>query len=613
MTALAALGLAGQANAAFTTGRCAGDDIIGRGASFARDAHDKVFIPNFPNVYCIGTPGFGTINVTYESQGSGNGRRSMKVRNDTPRFGMTDEPPTPAEIAQMNAGTGDNPANTDTIATDNGQIHVVPAAVGAVAPLVNFPDDCDPTKLPDAARTDDPLNAADDNLIRVRFTKQQFEGIWAKDAGFEDWTEVFPALAVGDADCGDDEPIIRVVRQDESGTSFAFKDYLNTIDPAEGWLTTWGSGANGTRDWPGAQFGTGGQCGGTAAPGREADATDQLTSACASGNDDLTIKLVATDGSVGYSDISTARNNNPSLAIDPTDNTAPFDNDVYWTQIPNGSNQFAEPTFDQTRGFRTDGVKGSNCQTANFANVPSSTTGDWSQVSGVNATTGYGICTLTYGLVFDDNADVWGNTPGEESKARTVKDYWQNALSDGAQGQLFSNDYAALPAQILALSRAGIDSVDWDKGTGSGSGGGGGGGAGGGSTGGGGGSTPPPISNRFSLPRKSISSRTGGATISVKLPGPGMLEMVGTARVQTGGKARVSAAKTIKVGRVVLNASKAGTFNLALKPSAAAKKVLRKKGKLKVTLKLTFTPAGGTPSTTTTSLVLKLRRQGRSS
>ena len=64
LTALAALGLASQANAAFTTGRCAGDDIIGRGASFARDAHDKVFIPNFPNVYCIGTPGFGTINVT---------------------------------------------------------------------------------------------------------------------------------------------------------------------------------------------------------------------------------------------------------------------------------------------------------------------------------------------------------------------------------------------------------------------------------------------------------------------------------------------------------------------------------------------------------------------
>ena len=33
----------------------------------------------------------------------------------------------------------------------------------------------------------------------------------------------------------------------------------------------------------------------------------------------------------------------------------------------------------------------------------------------------------------------------------------------------------------------------------------------------------------------------------------------------------------------MLNANKGGTFNLTLKPSAAAKKLLRKKGKLKVT------------------------------
>jgi ABC-type phosphate transport system substrate-binding protein len=586
--ALAAIGLAPQANAAFTTGKCAGDDITGRGASFARDAHDKVFIFNFPNVFCIGTPGFGTINVTYESQGSGNGRRSMKVRDDSPRFGMTDEPPTPAEIAQMNAGTGDDPASEDRIATDNGQIHVVPAAVGAVAPLVNFPDGCDPADLDAESNT-----STDPALMRVRFTKSEFEGIWAKDAGFERWNEVFPELT--DAAC--DRPIIRVVRQDDSGTSFTFKDYLDTIDPAEGWLTTYAAGANRTREWPEAQFGTDGQCDPTGAPGREADTTDQLTSACASGNDDLTIKLVATDGSVGYSDISTARNNNPSLAVDP----AGGDNDVYWTQIQNGSGQFTEPTAS-ANGFRTDGLKGSNCQAANFSNVPDSTLGDWSQVSGVNALNGYGICTFTYGLVFDDNADVWGDTPTEERKARTVKDYWQNALSDGAQGQLFSNDYAQLPADVLALARAGINSVDWNKGTGGGGGGGGTGdtGGGGGDTGGGGNPAPIKASNRFSLPRKTISSRTGGATVAVKLPGPGKLVMLGTAKA---GK------KKVKVGQVVLTANKAGTFKLTLKPSAAAKKLLRKKGKLKVSLRFTFMPRGGTASTSTTSLTLKLKKR----
>jgi ABC-type phosphate transport system substrate-binding protein len=604
--ALLAFGPAPQANAAFTTGKCAGEDITGRGASFARDAHDKVFIFNFPNVYCIGTPGFGAIKVTYESQGSGAGRLSMKVRGDSPRFGMTDEPPTVAEVAQMNAGTGNDPAASDDNPNDNGLIHVVPAAVGAVAPLVNFPNDCDPDLLPQAARTDDEASAADDALIRVRFTKAQFEGIWAKDPGFERWDDVFTEL---DADDDCDKPIIRVVRFDESGTSFTFKDYLNTIDGAEGWLTTFGSGPNGTQEWPEAPFGDGGQCGATAAPGSLPDATDQLTSACASGNDDLTIKLVATDGSVGYSDISTARNNSPSLAIDP----AGGDNDVYWTQIQNGSGAFTEPTADPN-GFRTNGNKGSNCQAANFSNVPATTLGDWSQVSGVNALVGYGICTFTYGLVFDDNADVWGNSPAEESMARTVKDYWQNALSDGAQGQLFSNDYAQLPADVLAIARAGINGVDWDKGEGAGSDpGGGNSNPGGGGNAGGSSTTPPPapISNLFSLPRKSISSKTGQATVSVKIPGPGMVEMLGTASVPSakGKKAKKrSFKKMIRVGRTVLNASKAGTYNLTLKPSGAAKRQLAKKGKLKVNLKITYTPIGGAAKASSSAVTLKLSK-----
>ena len=111
LSALAALCLTTRADAAFTTGKCAGADIVGRGASFARDAHN-VFINNFQPIYCAGTPALS--GVTYEALGSGAGRLSMKVRETGgPRFGMSDEPPTPAEVAQMNAGTGNEPAATD--------------------------------------------------------------------------------------------------------------------------------------------------------------------------------------------------------------------------------------------------------------------------------------------------------------------------------------------------------------------------------------------------------------------------------------------------------------------------------------------------------------------
>lgn len=614
MTALVAIGLAPQANAAFTTGKCAGTDIVGRGASFARDAHN-VFINNFKPIYCKGTPKLA--GVTYEALGSGAGRLAVKVREPSgPRFGMSDEPPTTAEVNEMNSGgtLAGMPAvfTKDTDPSNDGNIHVIPAAVGAVAPLVNFPDGCDVTKLNVASRTveeNNDLDATPDDVVRVLFTKAEFETIWSQGTSGDplvSWKDVFGEL---DAVAACEKPIIRVVRFDDSGTSFAFKDYLNTIDGGEGWLTTYALSdtTNKTRIWPGAELGVGAvsptesQCGTTVAPGgKQADAADHLTSGCSNGNGALVAKLVATDGSVGYSDISTARSNSPSLAIAPEAN----DNDTYWTQIQNGANAFTEPTSDP-KGFRTDGPKGANCQATQFENVPASTFGNWEKASGVKSLVGYGICTLTYGLVFDDNSEVWGGSAVEEAKARTVKDYWESIVTDAAQAALFPNDYAPLPEDILDIARAGVASINWQgaaDGGGGGDAGSGGGGAGGSAA------LPAKPSNLFTLPRKSISSKTGAATISVKLPGPGKLEMVGTAKVQTGAKSskRAGKSKTIKVGRVVLNASKAGTFNLTLKPSAAAMKELREDGKLRVSLKLTFTPTGGEAKTTTSSVTLKL-------
>jgi ABC-type phosphate transport system substrate-binding protein len=617
LMALALLGPAPRADAAFTSGKCAGADIIGRGASFARDAHN-VFINNFKPIYCKGTPKLAS--VTYEALGSGAGRLSMKERGLPPRFGMSDEPPTTAEVAQMNAGTGNEPASSDANPNDNGNIHVIPAAVGAVAALVNFPDGCDVTDLDAASRTPEEnldLDATQDDVVRVLFTKAEFEAIWSQGTGgdpLQTWKGVFNEL---DAVAACEKPIIRVVRFDDSGTSFAFKDYLNTIDGGEGWLTTYVNSADKTRVWPapagsegpgvGAVSPTESQCGTTAAPGGKLEDTlDHLTSGCSNGNGSLVSKLVATDGSVGYSDISTARSNSPSLAISPENN----DNDTYWTQVQNGANAFAEPTSSPI-GFRTDGPKGANCQETEFENVPATTFGDWSKASGVKSPAGYGICTMTYGLVFDDNSKVWGGSPAEEAKARTVKDYWENIVSEAAQAALFPNDYAPLPEDVLEIAQAGVSSINWEGAADTGGGGGDtGGGGGGGSTG----PAPTPLkpSNLFTLPRKTISSKNGSATISVKLPGAGVLEMVGTAKVQTGQKNSKRTHKktqSIKVGRVVLNASKAGTFNLTLKPSGAAKKELRRKGKLRVSLKLTFTPTGGDAKTTATGLTLKLRQQ----
>ncbi len=305
----------------------------------------------------------------------------MKVRNDTPRFGMSDDPPTPTEIEQMNKGTGSNPPESDANPNDNGKIHVIPAAVGAVAPLVNFPNGCNPELLNDPSRTvtkaEIEATPAKNALLRVRFNKEQFEAVWAQgDAGapYVNWDDIFEELT-GVPAC--EKPIIRVVRFDESGTSFAFKDYLGTIEPARGWLTKYAvETAALTRAWPGSEFGfpaageEKSQCGAkvNAPGGKQTDDTiDHLTSGCGNGNQFLVPKLVEVDGSIGYSDISTARNNGTTLAVNPAAVTTP---DKYWTQVQNGSNEFTEPTLDPN-GFRIDGTKGANCKTTTFNNVPS--------------------------------------------------------------------------------------------------------------------------------------------------------------------------------------------------------------------------------------------------
>jgi hypothetical protein len=614
LLAFAAIGLTAKAQADFTIAKCGGADILGRGASFARDAHTQ-FNTAFKLAYC--PP--GSIDVAYDPAGSGGGRLAVKVRNDTPRFGMTDDPPSATEIEQINAGTGNNAPNTDTIATDNGKVHVIPAAVGAVAPLVNFPNGCDAGLLNDPYRTvtkqeliDFPNRKA---LLRVRFTKEQFEKVWAQgdvagtpSAPYVNWDDVFPEL-VGDPEC--DVPVIRVVRFDESGTTFAFKDYLRTIAPGRGWTTKYAKDTASilTREWPGAEYGTGGFCGTTAGPGKLADSADHLTSGCGSGNQFLVPRLVEVDGSVGYSDIATARNNSTSLAITTTSGTT--QPDKYWTQVQNGSitvgsaaetqgQGFTEPTSNP-EGFRNDKPRGANCTTTTFLNVPATTFGNWSPATGVNSASGFGICTLTYGLVFDDNAAVWGTGGSEQAQARTVKDYWETIVGVGQGATLTGADYAPLPADILAISKAGVSSISWNKSGAGGGGGGGGGAAGGGGAGGGGGGGAVVVpSNKFSVLRTTISSAKGTATFSVKLPGAGKLEVVGSAK---------NKGKKVNAGRVLLTVSKTGTYSVTLKPTGKAKSLLNEKGSLKVSLKFTFTPTGGTAGTSNSSVKLKLAKQ----
>ncbi len=111
----------------------------------------------------------------------------------------------------------------------------------------------------------------------------------------------------------------------------------------------------------------------------------------------------------------------------------------------------------------------------------------------------------------------------------------------------------------------------------------------------------PLPSNDFTVARR-VRLRDGSTLITLVLPGPGVI----TAK-QVGSQASAAArAPLVKKSRKV--ATKAGRVNLAIRPTKAGKRVLRRKRKLTVRLRLTFKPTGGTARSTLKKVTIRLRR-----
>jgi Ca2+-binding RTX toxin-like protein len=116
-------------------------------------------------------------------------------------------------------------------------------------------------------------------------------------------------------------------------------------------------------------------------------------------------------------------------------------------------------------------------------------------------------------------------------------------------------------------------------------------GGGGGGPGGGGGA------GEQGLTVPAVVSRAGKLRVSLVLPSPGDVSVRAVARLR---------GRTIAVGRRVLRASGAGPLTVTIRPGAAARRALRAHHRLKVTVKVTFSPSGGgSAQKATRSVVLR--------
>lgn len=620
-----------SADAAFTSPRCGGSDVAGAGASFQNLAH-SVWKGNQlfrSSAQC----GSGAPAITYFSVGSGGGRTvvgvtSSGVRDSASgtagsRFGASDFAVNESERNQAVAG---RPGVTG----DEAELHSIPTAVGAVTVAVNFPNGCEVPSTSARYHDGDGVPGDADETARFKVSNTQIEEAFSGNPTINTWGELLGDSAGGthiraiagagttDAGCAS-TPIIRVVRDDSSGTTEAFKRWLGRV-PSRTSGVDWESAFLGSnnRQWP--------NDGDAANPPAETATFKNEPQ-----NEGVASGIAANDGSIGYVELAQARSSefNKQARVGGSASNSFTRDGTFWIPVQNGSGAYVEPSTDPQSYKSTNNTPGANCSQVTFTDrsnpsnpegtLPSGsngmeTFGVWSLVLGLHSNAGYGICALTYTMAFDDNSLAFNsvNDPkfadqvAEERRARTVKDYLQAIVSDQGQSVLEPRDYSPLPANILAVSRKGVASIDWNKA--------------GNSTGGsgGGGTTAPPAdtsappvisqpivgppSNAFTIP-SSRSASTGVITIRVNLPGGGQVKTHATTLLLKRYTRKKN--KRVTYGRATIQASGPGLATITIKPSSAVKKVLKKGAKQKVSVRLTFTPNGGTANSQTKTVSVK--------
>lgn len=471
--ALAAVAVAPTANAAFTSPfvpKCSGASITGKGASF-QNTLQTAWINGFANSYCAGTVftnsnpnsrgsfdplevdtvgGIPLKTVAYTGGGSGVGLQAMGINNGTnpnqnrdavTRAAGTDDPPTAAQIAQANQGP------LPDVPGDEGALRTIPVASGSVVVIMNYPDDCNiPAAF--AFKPPDGSYKYPAGTTRVKLTRSRLEYAFAGDPNYDTWGELIPGITgkngKTDAACQSQE-VERVVRLDASGTTFAFKQWLDLQRPTRQWREDAVPQVYANQAWP-----------------NDSGSTAVLRGT-ANGNGALADKVNATDGSIGYNDLATARSKGFTKSNTDADTT-------FWLPVQNQANSYKEPTYspESYKVARAPGTidagdpgftpkKGANCRSTVYNNLPGGGDGpedtllSWSQVSGVGGTGEYPICTLTYTMVWDDTFDAFGAGLNriEEARQKTVKDFLFYALSNTGQNLGDVNDYARVPNDIL--------------------------------------------------------------------------------------------------------------------------------------------------------------------
>jgi ABC-type phosphate transport system substrate-binding protein len=439
-------GLIGSSTAMATPVTC--ENVDASGSSLQNDAQNNLWIkafPSFSGSSCTSTP---TITYTKTSSGAG----LEEFGNGGSGFVTKEDPHAGSEVLDGYVGTDDAPnagdlGNAETAATEATLVELtIPVAQAPVAVILSLPVAC---------------SIAENG--RVNIQNAYLDELWSGKvpAGGSDpnstpagqpyaantWGAFFALIGqAGVTDSGTgggtgcETPISLQVRSTASGTSYAFKSYLNQVDSTE-----WGQYASDYDFWPATTDNEGNASGGN-----------------------LATDTAKRPGSVGYANTADAAGISETAfsgkAVAVTDGGS-ASHQILWAQIQNNGKEVTGAGYGSPKA--ASGNIG-NCATAkdtpSESGAPYSVTDSWSGVlaSDPNATHDlggnyYSICALTYDLSWKHYggpglAAYYNKGTTVEGIEATVKAYLTFVTSSGAgEGQSLANNdyYSQLPTPLL--------------------------------------------------------------------------------------------------------------------------------------------------------------------
>lgn len=609
---LAAIAGAGAALAAPAGALAAGGSpVYASGSSFQNSAHGV-----WKGKYAANTKLDAAPAITYTSSSSGKGLSvfgnddgSLKAAADTGApsgvldgFIGTDDPPTAGQL------------NLAKLASGASEL-TIPVAQAPVAVLLS---------LPVGVTIDD----GEVDLLNV-YLERAVAGTLPAAGGYDanTWGALLTANGTSFSEDNSDDanvPITVQVRVGGSGTSFAFKNYLNQIatdstNPVTTDAGVWTNFLTGDQAWP--------------ATARVSDG-----GASNSGGGALVKSTASNPGSLGYANLADAvSSGNGGFTSTATASTfgSSASHQIVYALLQNNGSATSGATFAEASGDTGNLINAQgNCTTSagtvkGWTKAPSDPRASWIGVlasdTNIAADAGpafYPACAVTYEAAWD-NYNAAGLAPGYTNVAagitpqgtfQSVRDYLGYITSAQGQADVEAKGYNRLPDAIETKARAAVAAIAFktapsnggDDGNNNGNNNGNNGGNNGGKDDGGGDKTPAHDTSATNL-RPKLTASASALTIALSCPSTkasctAKVQAKATIKVKQG---RKTIKKTIVVasGKTTLAGGK--SKKLTLKLSSAAKKALASQKKLTVTVTVTASDTYGGKKTTKLSATVK--------